>query len=91
MVLYANNAPVAIRIPCPHCKFVTRYDASYLEDAINEHKDIYCVSCDRRFFIQITLPDPPCRLTLDATDELVGSGDDPWPDREWLGIFDEPA
>ena len=51
MVCYARNKPLEIKMTCPNCRFVTRYDESYLEDAIKYHKWIWCVACDKPFRI----------------------------------------
>jgi hypothetical protein len=53
MILYASNAMPKILIPCPHCCIVSRYDASFIEDAIKERKGIECVACFLSFNISI--------------------------------------
>ena len=66
MVLYAGNKPQEIKMTCPHCHFVTRYDANYLEYAIKYHKWIWCVACDKPFRVVFQVPDPRRRTTDEA-------------------------
>lgn len=48
-VLYDYNDTPGIMIVCPHCKFGSRYDASYIEDAIKICHNIVCVVCGDEF------------------------------------------
>lgn len=45
-----------IKINCPHCKFGSKYDASYIEDAIWIHHDIICVACGETFNLVVSIP-----------------------------------
>ena len=51
MIMSARKVDLGVKIACPHCGFTTRYDASFLEDAISEHREIFCVACDKSFKI----------------------------------------
>ncbi len=67
MVLYANNAMPKIRIPCPHCHIVSRYDASFIEDAIMEQKGIECVACFLSFNVLVARTQSrPTQYALDG-------------------------
>lgn len=48
-VLHANNDTPGIMIVCPHCKLGSRYEASYIEDAIKIRHNIVCVACGDEF------------------------------------------
>jgi len=50
-VLYARSEPVVLRMACPHCRMVTRYDVDFVAEAIKESKPIICVACEERFEI----------------------------------------
>lgn len=55
-VLYASNEHKVILIICPHCKFGSRYDGSYIEDAIKIRHDIVCVACGEVFNLVVSVP-----------------------------------
>ena len=42
---------VTIMLNCPHCRLNSRYDTSFLEDAIHDRKIISCVACGGDFQI----------------------------------------
>lgn len=48
----------SLLIVCPHCKLSSRYDCSYIEDAIKIKHDIVCVICGEVFNIVISIPEP---------------------------------
>lgn len=50
-VLYTRNEPIVLRMACPHCRIVTRYDVDFIAEAIKENKPILCVACVERFEI----------------------------------------
>ena len=68
MVLYAGNVTTRILITCPHCKLASRYDASIVEDAIRDDKQLVCVACEESFGIGVTVP-APRSPTLRAADQ----------------------
>jgi len=51
--IYAKTETPGIKIVCPNCMLGSRYDASYLEDAIHDHTGITCVACGCVFEIVI--------------------------------------
>lgn len=55
-------------VKCPHCKFGTRYDASIVEDAIDENQMIECVACGKGFKIMVVVPDTR-RLSMRTPDQ----------------------
>jgi len=60
-ILYTYNEPFILRIPCPHCYVVSRYDTDFVVEAIFENKPIQCVVCEGRFEIvlqKISTPKP---------------------------------
>ena len=50
-VIYARSEPVVLRIACPHCRMVSRYDVDFISDAIKDNKAILCVVCEERFYV----------------------------------------
>ncbi len=55
-VLHASNEHKGILITCPHCKLGSRYDGSYIEDAIKIRHDIVCVACGEVFNLVVSIP-----------------------------------
>lgn len=53
MFIVPASRVAAILITCPHCSIRSRYDTSYLEDAIHDHTRIDCVACGETFVIEI--------------------------------------
>lgn len=51
MIISAREANLGIQIICPHCKFGSRYDASFLEDAIKDNSGVVCVACEKKFHV----------------------------------------
>lgn len=51
-VLSARPASLGISIRCPHCSFGSRYDISWLEDAIKFGESIRCSACNKPFVIK---------------------------------------
>lgn len=50
--LSARPANLGIMIRCPHCSFGSRYDVSYLEDAIKFGESLCCLACNKSFVIK---------------------------------------
>jgi len=55
-VLRTSNEHKGILITCPHCKLGSRYDGSYIEDAIKIRHDIVCVACGEVFNLVVSIP-----------------------------------
>lgn len=55
-ILNARNDNKGILITCPHCKLGSRYDGSYIEDAIKIRHDIVCVACGEVFNLVVSIP-----------------------------------
>lgn len=55
-VVYASNEQKGILITCPHCKLGSRYDGSYIEDAVKIRHDIVCVACGEVFNLVVSIP-----------------------------------
>lgn len=53
-VFRVRNEFPGILITCPHCKFGSRYDGSYIEDAIKIRHDIVCVACGGEFNLVVS-------------------------------------
>ena len=53
MVTYSLNAFPKIKIVCPHCRIGSKYESSWLEDAIYEGSNITCVACGEMFKIEL--------------------------------------
>ncbi len=53
-VVYASNEKKGILITCPHCKLGSRYDSSYVEDAIKICHNIVCVACGGEFNLVVS-------------------------------------
>jgi len=49
-IFYAHSGTI-IRIACPHCRIVTKYDVDFIEEAIKEKKQIICIACEECFEI----------------------------------------
>ena len=75
-VLYSNNVSPKILITCPHCYVASRYDASFIEDAIKEHKGIECVACFLSFNV-IVKPTDTRNLTPRADGTTVAGSQYP--------------
>lgn len=65
-LLRTSIDPKGILIVCPHCKFGSRYDSSYIEDAIKICHDIICVVCGETFNLIVSpvgQPESDCDLS----------------------------
>lgn len=49
--LITRAEPVVLRMACPHCHLVSRYDVEFVAQVIKEGKPIVCVACSERFEI----------------------------------------
>jgi hypothetical protein len=69
---------------------IVRYTVEF--DALDELSDDFVKRIIYEFFRSKMISVTRSGLTPDAADEFTGSADDPnWPDRDSLGVFDEPA
>lgn len=78
-IVKASNESKGILITCPHCKLGSRYDSSYVEDAIKINHNIICVACGGEFNLilspieeaveQSRAVDPPSALAGDDNSE----------------------
>lgn len=75
--MVTNNVCQQLMIKCPHCKFGSRYDASIVEDAINDHKMLECVACGSDIKICVASPDPRSSTTR-AADQSDTQADYGW-------------
>ena len=72
MFFTANIEHKGILINCPHCRFSSRYDIGFIEDAIRATSPIVCVACSKRFTI-LTMRQTRVVEQRDETDgELAG-------------------
>jgi len=51
--MFPVKVETRILLNCPHCRFSSRYDTSFLEDAIHDGKEISCVACGSHFEIVV--------------------------------------
>lgn len=51
--MFPVKVETRILLNCPHCRFSSRYDTGFLQDAIHDHKCISCVACGGHFEIVI--------------------------------------
>mgnify|MGYP007082097443 CR=1 FL=1 len=51
--MFPVKVETRILLNCPHCLFSSRYDTGFLEDCINEHREISCVACGGHFSISV--------------------------------------
>lgn len=68
MILSARIDTVTMLITCPHCKFSSRYDVSFIEDAIHDGKSIVCVACVEKFEIVTVCQTRDAQLRNEADD-----------------------
>ena len=51
--MFPVKVETRILLNCPHCRFSSRYDTGFLEDAIHDGKEISCVACGCHFEIVV--------------------------------------
>lgn len=51
--MFPVKVETRILLNCPHCRFSSRYDTGFLEDAIHDHKEISCVACGGHFLLSV--------------------------------------
>lgn len=51
--MFPVKVETRILLNCPHCRFSSRYDTSFLEDVIHDGKEISCVACGCRFKLSV--------------------------------------
>lgn len=51
--MFPVRVETRILLNCPHCRFSSRYDTGFLEDAIHDNKKISCVACGCHFEIVV--------------------------------------
>lgn len=56
MVFYSGNVSPKIALTCPRCKFRAKWDASFLEDAIQENRPLLCIACGNYFAVLLIGP-----------------------------------
>ena len=64
--MFPVKVETRILLNCPHCRFSSRYDTSFLEDVIHDGKEISCVACGSHF--EIVVRKVESRPTQDALD-----------------------
>ncbi len=71
MMVIARPATLGLQIICPHCHFGSRYDASFVEDAIKYGQNLKCVACGKELKV-IVKQARPRGPTLRAPAEAGG-------------------
>ena len=51
--MFPVKVETRILLNCPHCRFSSRYDTSFLEDVIHDGKEISCVAYGCRFKLSV--------------------------------------
>ncbi len=69
-IVKASNESKGILITCPHCKLGSRYDSSYVEDAIKINHNIICVACGGEFNLILS----PIEEAVEQNAHLTGGG-----------------
>ena len=55
--MFPVKVETRILLNCPHCRFSSRYDTGFLEDAIHDVKEISCVACGGHFRLSVVAVD----------------------------------
>src|SRR5512138_1766780 len=84
MIVSARSDQTGIMIRCPRCRFSSRYDVSFVEDAINHGDAIKCVACGEGFRIVTRKLAMQRHRTRHAPDLPEQNG------AEWRGHKDTP-